>query len=506
MGGAVSGEHGDGLSRTRFNELQFGPELVAAFREIKAAFDPSGLLNPGKIVAESTSSPAAEAAHALRYGPAYHAAEVDTVMTFRREGSFTRAVELCNGAGACLKTQGVMCPSYQATRDESASTRGRANLLRAALAGRSLHGGLTSQQVYQVLDLCLECKGCKAECPSAVDMARLKAEFLNAWQAVHGLPLRSWLFGNIATLSRVGTLAAPLVNRVTAWQGTRRLSETLLGIAHQRSFPRLTSRRFSKWFREHPAASGEREVVLFLDTYTETMVPEIGIAAVRVLEAVGCTVTLAAGQGCCGRPLISKGMLAQARRYAAHNLEALRPYAEAGVPILGLEPSCLLTLRDEYLEFFPSDPRAQAIADQAMLIEEYLTRPGADGVQPITRIRCRGAFPAVALHGHCYVKSLVGSGPMLEMLRHVASPVEEIESGCCGMAGAFGYEQEHFELSRQVGELVLLPAVRRVAAAGQVVAAAGMSCRSQILDGTGLRALHPIEIVAAQLGLEAEGD
>ena len=499
MGGAVSGEHGDGMSRTRFNELQFGPELVTAFREIKAAFDPAARLNPGKIVAEAASPSPPDSLSTLRYGPAYQTADVDTVMAFRREGSFAQAVELCNGAGACLKAQGVMCPSYQATRDESASTRGRANILRAALAGRSLHHGLTSHEVHHVLDLCLECKGCKAECPSAVDMARLKAEFLNGWHALHGVPLRSQLFGNLAALSRAGTRVAPLVNAVAGWGLTRRVGETLLGIAHQRTFPRLTGRRFSQWFANHPPADGENVVVLFLDTYTETMVPEIGIAAVKVLEAVGCRVILAAGQGCCGRPLISKGMLPQARRFAARNLEALQEYAEAGVPILGLEPSCLLTLRDEYLEFFPSDPRAQAVADQALLIEEYLTRPAADGRRPIGRLRSRGESPAVTLHGHCHVKSLVGSGPTLDMLRQVAGSVEEIPSGCCGMAGSFGYEREHFELSQNVAELALLPAVRQAEAAGRVVAAAGMSCRGQIRDGTGVRARHPIEIVAGNL-------
>ena len=495
LGGSVSGEHGDGRSRTRFNDLQFGPELMRAFRDVKHAFDPTDLLNPGKVLPAGTP----EARDALRYGAEYQTLPVDTVMAFRREGGFAAAVELCNGAGVCLKSQGVMCPSYQATRDEAASTRGRANVLRAALAGRILPAGLTSREVHAVLDLCLECKACKSECPSAVDMARLKSEFLNSWHAVNGLPLRSRLFGSIAGLSRIGSSIAPVVNSVATLGLTRWVGEATLGIARQRTFPRLTRRRFSRWFAGREPAGGEREVVLFLDTYTETMVPQIGVAAVRVLEASGCTVRLAEGQGCCGRPMISKGMLAHARRAAGRNLDALGPYADMGNPIIGLEPSCLLTFRDEYLEFFPSDPRAAALARQALLIEEFMTQPDGDGVLPIARLALGKGAPNVSLHGHCYVKSLVGSGPMLDMLRGAGARVEEIDAGCCGMAGSFGYEREHYELSQRVGEQALLPAVRHAAASGQEVVAAGMSCRSQIRDGAGIQARHPIEVLAACL-------
>jgi Fe-S oxidoreductase len=331
-------------------------------------------------------------------------------------------------------------------------------------------------------------------------MARLKSEFLNAWHERHGLPLRSRLFGNLGTLSRAGSRIAPLVNTVGGWGWTRRLSEVVLGVARERALPSLARRRFSQWFAEQETAQSGDEVVLFLDTYTETMAPEIGIAAVEVLAAAGCKVVLAEGQGCCGRPMISKGMLRQARNAAARNLDALGAYAEDGVPIVGLEPSCLLTLRDEYLEFFPSDNRARMIAGQAVLIEEYMVRPGADGTKPIDRLTLDGPPRDITLHGHCYTKSLVGSAPMLEMLGRISTSLEDIPSGCCGMAGSFGYEREHYNLSRQIGELALLPAVREAAASGRVIAAAGTSCRGQILDGTGRRALHPIEVVASRLG------
>jgi Fe-S oxidoreductase len=330
-------------------------------------------------------------------------------------------------------------------------------------------------------------------------MARLKSEFLNAWNERHGLPLRSRLFGNLGTLTRAGSRVAPLVNTVSQWGGTRRLSEAVLGVARERGLPRLARHRFSRWFAGHPPATTGDDVVLFLDTYTETMAPEIGIAAVEVLEAAGCRVVIAEGQGCCGRPMISNGMLRQARAAAARNLAALGDYADAGAPIVGLEPSCLLTLRDEYLEFFPSDERSSKIAARAVLIEEFLVRPGADGAKPIDRLLLEGTPHDVTLHGHCYTKSLVGSAPMLEMLGRISSTVEEIPSGCCGMAGSFGYEREHYGLSRKIAEMVLLPAVREADAAGRVVAAAGMSCRGQIFDGSGARALHPIELVAARL-------
>jgi len=497
--GSMSGEHGDGLARSEFIEQIFGPRLTQAFAELKQAFDPDNLLNPGKVAPR----PGPSVDRDLRYTPDYHTIPLTSQFAFRREGGFAGGVEACVGAGVCLTDGGVMCPSYQATREEQHGTRGRANALRAALSGRLPPGTLTSPQMHQVLDLCLECKACKAECPAAVDMARIKAEFLDHYQAEHGVPARSRLFAEIHTVSRLaawGPLAG-LANWFNRLPLARRLMERSLGIAHQRSLPPFQARTFSQWFARHPQPAAGQPVVLFLDTYVEYNHPAIGQAAVAVLEAAGCRVELAQGQGCCGRPMISKGRLSHARAAAARNLEALAPYAERGLPILGLEPSCLLTLRDEYLEFFPDDPRAARVARSSLLIEEFLTQPGpgAASGRPVDRLRFRAPSAPWLLHGHCYAKSLVGTAPTLAMLRATGAQVSEIASGCCGMAGSFGYEAEHYDLSLQIGGMKLFPAVKAGVQAGARIAAHGVSCRTQIADGTGAAALHPIELLAEQL-------
>jgi len=499
MGGALSGEHGDGLSRTRYTERLFGPELTQAFRQLKQAWDPAGILNPGKVVpvAGMLSGPDEN----LRPPVTEDAARRRTWFAYRRELDWAHAAEGCNGQGVCLKSNGVMCPSYQALRQEMHSTRGRANALRAAFSGTLPPEALSGEELYQVLDLCLECKACKSECPSAVDMARMKAEFLAAYHAVHGVPLRSRLFGEIHTLSVWGQRAHAITNALAPLRLTRWLQERLLGISDRRTLPAFSARRFSHWFARHPQPAQGDPVLLFLDTYTETMCPEVGIAAVRVLEAAGCRVQLARGQGCCGRPMISKGLLGRAREMADRNLRALHPHVQAGTPIVGLEPSCLLTLRDEYLEFFPGDERARKVAERSLLIEEYLTQPDAGGVRPLERVTGweKGAG-RVALHGHCYTKALIGNQPTLDMLRLAGWKPRELDAGCCGMAGSFGYEAEHVTLSLQIAEGRLLPAVREASRAGETLCASGLSCRSQIHDGVGLKPWHPIQAVAAALG------
>jgi Fe-S oxidoreductase len=498
MGGSVSGEHGDGLSHTEFNARLFGQDLMRAFRELKATFDPAGRLNPGKVVPLTADGSAAHGIdRELRYGPGYGTRPVRTVFAYHREGDLAHAVESCSGLGVCRKTDGVMCPSYQATRSEMHSTRGRANALRAALSGRLPPGALTSREMSEVLDLCLECKGCKAECPTAVDMARVKAEFLNLYQIEHGVPLRSRIFGEIAAVSRMATPLAWPVNAVMRAKPTRWLMERTLGISSQRTLPRFATRRLRKLAGTASAdGSKDRRVVLFADTFTDTNTPEVGLAAIKVLRAAGFAVELVPRQGCCGRPMVSKGLLQRAKDAAAVNVDALFPFADQGIPIVGLEPSCLLMLRDEYLEFFPEDRRAAKVASVARLVEEFLTEPDGEGGRPLERLSIRHRAKAVVFHGHCHSKALVGSRPMLEMLEAVAEDVREIDSGCCGMAGSFGYEAEHYALSMQIGELRLFPAAREASESGALLAAAGTSCRTQIHDGTGLWAQHPIQIVA----------
>lgn len=501
MKGSVSGEHGDGISHTEFNDRLFGEELSRAFRELKLAFDPDSQLNPGKVVPhDGAERPRHGIDRDLRYAPGYATIPLDTVFAYRREGGIARAVESCSGLGICRKSDGVMCPSYQATRDEMHSTRGRANALRSALSGRLPPAALASGEMYQVLDLCLECKGCKAECPTAVDMARLKAEFLNQYQAEHGIPIRSRMFAEIAAISRLmGPIAWP-ANAAMRARPIRWLMEKALGISKSRSMPSFTSHTLRRTIRSRGERSqAEGRVLLFVDTFSDMNTPEIGLAAMRVLEAAGCTVEIVSRQGCCGRPMVSKGLLRRAKQAAAANIEALFPFADQGIPIVGLEPSCLLMLRDEYLEFFPDDPRASRVASAARLIEEYLTEPDGEGRRPLDRLSFARRPRSVLFHGHCHAKALVGSQPMFKMLEAAAETVEEIDSGCCGMAGSFGYEAEHYSLSMQIGGQTLFPAVQAGVESGARLAAAGSSCRAQIRDGTGASALHPIQLLAEAL-------
>lgn len=489
MGGALSGEHGDGLSRSTWNGQLFGPELYAVFQEVKRLFDPHQRLNPGKIVAEHGPDPGDN----LRYGADYRAFELTTYLSFAKEGGFTAAVEQCSGIGLCRKADGVMCPSFMATQDEEHSTRGRANALRAALSGRLPLSDLTSARMKAVLDLCLECKACQSECPAGVDMAKIKYEFLAQYQAAHGVPLRSRVFGHIHRLSQLAQGWSSLLNPLLGWSVTRWINEQLVGIARQRTLPAFARRTFRQGFAQRPPVSelNHQPVILFVDTFTNFNHPEIGLAALRVLEAAGYAVNIVE-HGCCGRPLISKGLLTEAKQAAHSIVDALAPYAEQGVPIIGLEPSCLLTLRDEYLDLLPNDSRAKNLARQARLIEEFLSE------QPDLPFHWKSDPRHVRVHGHCYQKALTGTAPLLRMLRLPGWDVSEIDSGCCGMAGSFGYEVEHYVLSQQIGEDRLFPAVR-AAEPGTAIAASGMSCRYQILHGTGRVAHHPIQLLAEAL-------
>ncbi len=499
MRGALSGEHGDGWSHTEFNSRLFGPRLSQAFHELKRAFDPQHILNPGKVIA-SPRAPEPKLDHRLRYGREYQTIELETHFAHRREGSLAGAVEACTGIGVCRKSEGVMCPSYQATREEAHLTRGRANALRAALSGALPEKALTSKGLYDIFDLCLECKGCKAECPTAVDIARVKAEFLAMYQAEHGVPLRSRLFAEIRALSKLARPVAPLINRVASTKLAKALQERVLGVARQRSLPPFKTTPFEMLWRDHVSAADGPPVILFLDTYTNYHEPDLGSAAVQILEALGHSVIVEPRQACCGRPMISKGLLERARGSAQQNLEQLGGYALEGVPVIGLEPSCILTLRDEYLEFFPDDKRAQALAEGSYLLEEFLVEEVEDGRRRVDALNVGpNSGERILLHAHCHAKSLVGAKPTRDMLRGAGYEVAVLETGCCGMAGSFGYEVEHYRLSQQVGELALFPAVRRGRQAGLRVAAHGVSCRTQILDGTGVEAEHPVKLLAEQL-------
>ena len=518
-GGAVSGEHGDGLIRSEHNHAIFGAELYAAFQAIKRTFDPQGILNPGKIV----DAPPLDS-H-LRYVPARGVpVTLRTHFAFSDSENMLGAAELCNGNGACRKTDsGTMCPSYMVTRDEAHSTRGRANALRLALGGALPASELWSDRMHDVLDLCIECKGCTAECPSRVNMTRLKSEWLAHYYQRHGTPLRARIFGQIHTLNRIGSALAPLANWLLNVPGVSLLNERLLGISRARPLPSFARQPFEQWFAEReeqrtreqrnkgtkqyhipPRLSkwerglgGEgqlhRAVVLFPDTFTRFNEPQIGIAATKLLEALGYTVIIPRRLVCCGRPMLSKGLLHEAKRAAQQQLEWLAPYAAHGLPIVGLEPSCLLTFRDEYLDLL-DDPRCVQLRDHSLLLDEFLSRELERGAFPADLLATAEPKRPALVHGHCHQKALASTAPTLALLRAAGFEPREIDSGCCGMAGSFGYEREHYAISLDIGERVLLPAVR-TSTDDTTIVAMGTSCRQQIRHGAGRQAQHIAEIL-----------
>ena len=479
-GGSISGEHGDGLARSEFLEKMYGPLMLRAFAEVKALFDPEGMLNPGVIVDPPPMD------RRLRVGPGRGRLSVKTGLDFSDQGGFAAAVELCNGSGFCRKkTGGTMCPSYMVTLDEHDTTRARANMLRCVLDGTLPPEELTGEGMKEVMDLCVGCKACKTECPSQVDVASMKTEILYQMGRENGFTLRQRAAGHI----RLGlALAALLPSLYNAASGTSlaRRAAALAGIDPRRTLPRVAKKTFSKRFPSLPQGAGPARVALFNDTWNEYQRPEIGEGAVRVFAAAGTKVLLPKVV-CCGRPMLSEGLVDEARKNARRNLDLLSPLVERGVPLVGLEPSCILTIRDDYRKLLPGDERVEGLAGATRLFEEALLELDA-------RLPLREG-PPVLLHGHCHQKALVGTGPTEEALALApGAEVEVVDSGCCGMAGLFGYEEAHYEVSMKMGERRLFPAVR--GAAGRVVVAPGTSCREQILGGTGRRALHPAEYLA----------
>ena len=489
-GGVNSSEHGDGLARSEFNRRLFGDQLYEAMRSVKRLFDPSGLLNPGKIV---DAPPMTEHLREPSLPPA--PAPLPTRLTFG--GGMRGAADRCMNIGACRKDDaGVMCPSYMATREEEHSTRGRANALVKALSTPDARAALGDERLHGILDLCLECKACKSECPLGVDMAALKSETLAHYHDAHGTPLRSRAFGAIRLLNRLGAATAPLSNLPASLPGARALLDRWLGISRHRPLPRFRRDTLMRWFAARPAPAGpfpRGDIVLLADSFTPFTEPAIGRAAVELLELAGWRVTLSS-TGCCGRPHLSKGLLDQAKTTAAKMLDTLAPYAARGVPIAGVEPSCLLTLRDEYAALLPGDDRVSMVAKQAVLVPELLVEAIDDGALPLDPDSAVSGRPIV-LHGHCHEKAIVGTAPTKALLERIpGADVRELDAGCCGMAGSFGFESEHYALSMKIGGLRLFPSVE-AAPPDTLIAATGVSCRQQIEHGTGRTALHPVELI-----------
>jgi Fe-S oxidoreductase len=482
--GAYSGEHGDGLVRSEWIAPFFGPRLTATLGEIKARLDPKGLMNPGKIV----EPPKMDDARLFRFPPGYATQAPPAALDWSEWGGFDKAVEMCNNNGHCRKFDaGTMCPSFRATGDEVHLTRGRANTLRLALSGQL--GASADADVKAALDLCVSCKGCKRECPTGVDMARMKIEFLAHYRRRHAPSLRERAIAWLPRYATWAARAAPLANLAT--RGLR----TLLGFTRRRTLP--------AWRRDYFVdrvwpKRGSRELVLFVDTFNRYFEPENARAAVRLLEAANYRVHVAQpafGERplCCGRTFLTAGLVDEARREARRVVAALGPWLAHGLPVIGLEPSCLYTLRDEYTVLLPE---AQALAESARLLEEFVVEEHAAGhFAPVFRRQDAHAL----LHGHCHQKAFGAMDAVQGALELVPGlKVSTVESSCCGMAGSFGFETEHYETSLRMGELALLPAVRG-AAADTLIVADGVSCRQQIADGSGRRALHVARVLEQAL-------
>jgi len=488
--GSHSGEHGDGLARSEFHQRMFGTRMVRAFEEVKTSFDPTGLFNPGKIVHAQRMDDRT----LFRYPPDYRVTPLKTTLDWSEWGGFGAAVEMCNNNGACRKADvGVMCPSYRVTRDEQHLTRGRANTLRLAVSGQLGADALVSTAMYDTMDLCIGCKGCKRECPTGVDMAKMKVEFLYHYRKHHRLPLKDRLIAYLPRYAPVAARLSYVLNLRDRIPGLAWLSEKLLGLSAERSLPRWRADYFDDRYQTTDSTRDTgSEVVLLVDTFERYFEPEIARAALAVLKAAGYQVNLLQPLDgkyplCSGRTFLAVGLVDEARVEARRMLDALKPYLARGVPVIGLEPSCLLTLRDEFRSMLPG-VETDALAEHALLLEEFLAQQQQAGrlqleLKPLSARRA-------LVHGHCHQKAFGTMSAMLQALALIPElEVEVIDSGCCGMAGAFGYEASHYDTSMKMAELGLLPAVR-AANNDTLLVANGTSCRHQIRDGAHRQSRH----------------
>lgn len=495
--GSLSGEHGDGRLRGEFIPLMVGEHNFLLFRRIKHLFDPEGIFNAEKVIDTPSMN-----TH-LRYEPGHRSPEFSTWFDFSKEGGFMNLIEKCNGSGDCRKTEvtgGTMCPSYMATRDEAATTRARANVLRELLSEKGLKKPFDQPEIYEILDLCLSCKACKSECPSSVDMAKIKAEFMQHWYGHHRVPVRTRLIANISRVNSMGIMFPWIFNQVATGRITAPILKSSLGFARDRSIPTLGRRSLRSWAKKHLRSLNEAlpldapEVVLYVDEFSNYNDTTLGMTSIRLLNKLGIRV-LIVDHPVSARTYISKGLLKKARQIARKNVAALSAVVSEKRPLVGIEPSAILGFRDEFPELVGKEHKdqAQALAAHCYTLEEYLDQAYEKGYFDKSLFTQEAA--ELKLHGHCQQKSMASTAPTRRVLSIPENyRVEEIPSGCCGMAGSFGYEKEHFELSMKVGELVLFPAVRE-AKEETLLAAPGTSCRHQILDGTGRQALHPVEIL-----------
>lgn len=493
--GSLSGEHGDGRLRGEMIPFMIGDHNYRILRQLKFTWDPNNIFNPGKIVDTPLMN-----TH-LRYEPGLPFRDVETVFDFSQVQGFVRAAEKCNGSGDCRKTElsgGTMCPSYMATRDEHHVTRARANILREFLIYSPREDPLDHEEIYEIMDLCLSCKACKSECPSGVDVAKLKAEFLQHYYDLHSAPLRSRLIANITKLNRLGSLFSGLTNFLLKTGVFRKPFMSIIGFSSKRTLPLLHTVTLTKWMRHYVRTlqneKGKRRVYLFNDEFTNFQDTPVGIDAIRLLTRLGYEVKIPNHKES-ARASLSKGFLRKAKILAEKNVSMLKDLISEESPLIGLEPSAILAFRDEYPELVGDELKEDAwkLAEYTLMIDEFLVREMDAG--RINRDMFTTEEKHILLHGHCQQKAVASTTPTLRMLAFPENyKVSEIPSGCCGMAGSFGYEKEHYDVSMKVGELVLFPAVRK-ASPDTLIAAPGTSCRHQIHDGTGRIAYHPIEIL-----------
>jgi FAD/FMN-containing dehydrogenase/Fe-S oxidoreductase len=495
--GSLSGEHGDGRLRGEFIPLMIGDHNYALLQDIKKAWDPNNIFNSNKIVDTPPMSTQ------LRYEPGKPTREIETYFDFSKSMGIMRAAENCNGAGDCRKTEiigGTMCPSYMATRDERTTTRARANILREFLTHSTKKNPFDHQEIYEIMDLCLSCKGCKSECPSNVDMAKLKAEFLQHYYDANGVPLRALAIGHINKINKIASIAPGIYNYFITNKVTSSIIKSTIGFAKERSIPKLAPQTLAKWVKKNvnqlnsTLKSNDRKVWLFIDEFTNYNDVEVGIKAIQLLNKLGYYIQTTKHHES-GRTFLSKGLLRIAKAIANQNMVLLSDKVTDEIPLVGIEPSCILTFRDEYPELVDPELRdkAKQLAKNALFIDEFLAKEIDKGILKAEFFTSESR--EISLHGHCQQKALIST----ECTRKILSlptnyKVTEIKSGCCGMAGSFGYEKEHYDLSMKVGELVLFPEVRK-ASAQTIIAAPGTSCRHHIKDGTGRIAIHPVEIL-----------
>jgi len=488
-GGSLSGEHGDGQSRAELLPKMFGPELMEAFRQFKAIWDPDWKMNPGKVIQPYRLD------ENLRLGADYHPWEPETHFHYPDDhGSLARATLRCVGVGKCRHYEGaVMCPSFRVTGEEEHSTRGRAHLLWEMTKGEVITGGWQDENVKRSLDLCLACKGCKSDCPVGVDVATYKAEFLSHYYEGRPRPLSAYAFGNIDLWAGLASFAPGLANFTTQLPFLRDIAKMVAGVPLERRIPAFAPQPFRSWFRGHRTANKNGPpVILWADTFNNYFLPDTAIAAVDVLEAAGFEVMVPPGNLCCGRPLYDFGMLGRAKGLLLEALDTLAPYIAAGVPVVGLEPSCAAVFRDELKNLFPKDERARHLAQQTFLLSEFLEKCAPEFELPKLERKA-------IVHGHCHHKSIMKMTDEEAVLHKMGISFQTPAPGCCGMAGSFGFEQDKYAVSMAVGELELLPAVRR-APLDSLIIANGFSCREQIAHGTARHAFHLAEVI--QMALE----